>query len=125
MDAAVYVWDELDEDSPIASIHRKRIAGEKMLVAMVRLDQGCFVAPHRHDSEQIAYVLAGRARWTLGDPASPEYRETETGPGSVVVLPGNLQHSVLALEDTHILDLLSPVGEMGIDRQQEREADSH
>jgi quercetin dioxygenase-like cupin family protein len=37
--------------------------------------------------------------------------------GEVLVLPGNVAHSCTALEDSHILDLFSPVSATtGVDR---------
>lgn len=113
----VHAWDSVDEDHPVPLIHRKRVFGERMLVANVRLDKGCHVAPHRHDSEQVAIVVSGRVRWRLGEPGAADYREQEVGAGEVVVLPSGFLHGVDALEDTVILDVLSPPGEMGIDHQ--------
>lgn len=113
-------WDDIHEDSPIQLIHRRRIFGEKTLIAKVLLEKGCHVAPHHHDSEQIAYVVSGRVRWSLGEPGTSEFRNAETGAGEVVVLPSNFVHGVDALEDTIIIDVLSPPGEMGVDSQ-----DSH
>jgi hypothetical protein len=37
--------------------------------------------------------------------------------GEVLHLPSNLPHAVEALEETHILDMLSPPGPMGVDSQ--------
>ena len=82
-----------------------------MLVAKVHLDKGCNVPSHHHESEQMAIVLSGRVQWTLGH----EARVIESTAGDIVHLPSNEPHSVLALEDTDILDVLSPVGPMGVD----------
>jgi quercetin dioxygenase-like cupin family protein len=117
MDPLVYPWESVEEDHPVPLIHRRRVFGDRMLVAQVRLDKGCHVAQHHHESEQIAYVVSGKVRWRLGEPGSEEYREVEMGGGNVVVLPSNFSHGVDALEDTLIFDILSPPGEMGIDRQ--------
>ena len=88
-----------------------------MLWAYVDLSKGCEVAMHEHESEQIAFVISGGVIWRLGDPDSSDYREQEVEGGSVVHLPGGFPHGVRALEDTVILDVLSPPGEMGVDRQ--------
>ena len=117
MNATIHHLDQIEEDHPIPLIHRKTVSGDRVLLARVRLDKGCHVALHQHESEQVAYVVSGRVLWTLGAPGSPEYRQVETGPGEVVVLPSLFPHGVDALEDTLIIDLLSPPGAMGIDRQ--------
>lgn len=110
-------WDEIEADHPIPLLHRKLVTGEQILVAMVSLEKGCHVALHHHVSEQIAYVMSGRVRWSLGMPGTAERREFEMTGGEVLHLPSNLPHEVFALEDTTILDMLSPPGPMGVDSQ--------
>ena len=88
-----------------------------MLWAHVELAKGCEVATHFHENEQIAYVISGRVLWRLGEVGSADYTEQESVGGTVVHLPSNFPHGVLALEDSVILDVLSPPGEMGVDHQ--------
>jgi quercetin dioxygenase-like cupin family protein len=117
MEAPAYHWSEVEEDHPIALLHRKKILGDQMLVARVRLDAGCHVAPHHHASEQIAMIQSGRVLWTIGEPGSPDRYAKEMVGGEVLVLPSNVWHSVDAIEDTEIIDVLSPPGAMGVDSQ--------
>lgn len=98
-------------------LFRKRVYGERILLADVQLKAGCHVDLHNHESEQIAYIVSGKVKWTLGAEGSPERREVVLGGGSILHLPSNFPHGVDAIEDTHIIDLLSPPGEMGVDRQ--------
>lgn len=84
-----------------------------MLAACVELKQGCVVAVHSHPSEQIAIVVSGRVRWTIGS----QSEQVEMSGGEVLVLPSNVLHGVEALEDTLIFDILSPPGAMGVDSQ--------
>ncbi len=108
-------WEDVPLDNPIPLLHRKRVTGEKILVANVFLTKGCRVDLHHHESEQIAYVISGHVRWGIGAPGTPDRREFESRGGEVLVLPSNLPHEVEALEDTNILDMLSPPGPMGVD----------
>jgi quercetin dioxygenase-like cupin family protein len=117
MAATIQSIDHVQRDNPIALLTRRRVFGEQMLWAYVDLAQGCEVAMHSHENEQIAYVISGRVRWKLGEPNSPEYREQEVAGGTVVHLPGGFPHGVQALADSVILDVLAPPGEMGVDRQ--------
>ena len=117
MDALVVGLEQLEEDQPIDRLARRRLFGENMLWAHVRLAAGCHVAQHSHPNEQIAFVISGCVRWRLGAEGSAEYREQEVCGGTVVHLPGGFPHGVDAVEDTVILDVLSPPGEMGVDRQ--------
>jgi quercetin dioxygenase-like cupin family protein len=67
--------------------------------------------------EQVACVMSGRVLFKLGKPGSEEYREVEVVGGQVVELPSQFPHGVHALEHTLIFDVLSPPGEMGVDKQ--------
>ena len=117
MSAQVYRLSEVPEDNPVPHLFRKKVSGERILLAHVRLEKGCHVALHQHENEQVAYVVQGRVKWTLGAPDSPDRRELVVEGGMVLHLPSNFPHGVDALEDTLIIDLLSPPGAMGVDAQ--------
>jgi quercetin dioxygenase-like cupin family protein len=110
-------WFTLPTDRPMPRLQRRRIIGEKMMVSEVRLEQGFELASHRHDNEQFVIMLAGRCLFGIGEPGTPAFHETELSTGEVLVLPGGVPHSCRALEDSHILDLFSPISERtGVDR---------
>lgn len=113
MDAKEYVWSEVEEDNPIALLYRRRVWGEKMLVAKVLLQKGCHVARHRHPSEQMSVTLSGRLLWTLGE----DRRQVEITQGQMLHIPGDVPHEVVALEDSEVIDVLSPPAAMGVDSQ--------
>ena len=110
-DELVSPWQAVPTDTPIPLLSRQKIEGDNMLFAMVNLTKGCLVPVHSHISEQFAYVISGKVRWTLGK----EGRNVTVTGGNVVRLPSNFPHGVEALEDTVILDVLAPVGAMGVD----------
>lgn len=117
MEPTPYRWSDVSQDQPIAKLTRQRVFGEQMLLANVHLEKGCLVALHQHVSEQMAVILSGHVRWTLGK--GEEQRLIEMRGGEAIHLPANCWHGVEALEDTQIIDILSPPGEMGVDRQSE------
>lgn len=108
-EATVTSWSDLTQDHPMAKIARRRIVGQKMMVSQVRLSQGFDLASHQHENEQFVVVLAGRCLFGLGTPGTAEHRTVEVMGGQALVLPPNVPHSCLALEETDILDLFSPV----------------
>lgn len=116
-DPLVHSWSNVEPDHPIDKLTRQRVMAERVMVARVELASGCEVAMHHHEMEQVACVMSGRVLFRLGEPGSPDYRETEVAGGQVVELPSNFPHGVTALEDTLIFDILSPPGEMGVDKQ--------
>lgn len=93
-------------------IERRRILGERMMISRVHLSEGFFVPSHRHENEQFAVVLSGAVKFIVDEPP----REVIARAGEVLHLPRNVPHSALALEDSVLLDLFSPVSEKtGVD----------
>ncbi len=116
-DATVYRWAELPTDRPMALLERRRIIGEQMMLSEVLLQPGCEVPTHAHENEQFAYVVRGRVRFGIGAEGTPQREEVEMTGGEVLHLPANVPHSVVALQETLVLDLFSPPSEKtGIDR---------
>ena len=92
-------WEVVNPD-----FERRFVAGEKVMLAFLHLRGGSRVPLHAHHNEQLSYVQSGRLRFLMGK----EEEELVVGPGQVLVIPGNLPHSVEALEDTRGIDLFSP-----------------
>ena len=117
MDATKYKWIDIEEDNPIPHLTRRKLQGEKMLVAQVTMAKGCHVASHHHESEQIAVMLSGSTIWTIGAEGSLDRKTIPMIDGDIMVIPSNVWHSVDVLEDTVVVDILSPIGPMGVDSQ--------
>ncbi len=75
------------------------------MLAQILLEKGCTVASHKHESEQITYVVSGLLELTLPN------GKVRVGKGQVLVIPSNIEHSAIALEDTLDLDIFSPIRE--------------
>ncbi len=108
-------WSELPSDNPIDLLFRQKLTAQNVLVARVHLTKGCVVARHEHFSEQVTVQLSGHTRWQVG-PDGMEETFDMVGE-QILHLPSNLRHGVVAIEDTLIMDILSPPGAMGIDLQ--------
>ncbi len=116
MAESLYALDSMAEDNPVPMLFRKRVFGDKMLMAHVRLEKGCHVPVHHHENEQVSYVVSGKVLWTLGEEGTPDRKQMVVEGGHVLVLPANFPHGVDVLEDSFIVDILSPPGDMGVDR---------
>ncbi len=115
--AVLHRWTDIPADHPMAKIERRRVMGEKMMLSLVILNEGFFLPSHQHENEQFVVLIRGRCLFGLGREGSSDHRELEVGPGEVLELPSNLPHSCRALEETHILDLFSPVSQTtGVDQ---------
>ena len=119
MEATKYNWEEVAEDHPIALLTRHKIEGERMLVARIHLAKGCIVKEHHHESEQISIMLSGSVRWWIGKSGAPDHREMVMKPGDILVLPAHVPHGVETLEDSLLIDVLTPIGPMGVDSQRD------
>lgn len=112
MDAEITTWGDARFDQPVPGIERRCVDADNMLVANIVLQPGSIVPVHSHPSEQVSIILWGKIKWILGD----ERREEIVQGGAVVRLPANCPHGVETIEETHLIDILSPHGLMGVDK---------
>jgi quercetin dioxygenase-like cupin family protein len=100
-----YRWDDMTAEPLKGGITRKLITGDRMMIAHVFLKKGDDVPRHAHENEQLTYILSGALHFWFG--AEGE-QEIIVRAGEVVVIPSNLPHRALALEDTLDVDVFCP-----------------
>jgi len=61
---------------------------------------------HSNDNEQLTYILKGALEFSLGDQDRPQVVVVHEG--EVLVIPSNLPHQAVALEDTLDVDIFCP-----------------
>lgn len=103
--AVHYRWDDLAAEPLKGTITRKLIASERMMIAHVHLGRGDEVPRHAHENEQITYILSGALHFWLGEAGE---QEVTVRAGEVLVIPSNLPHRAVALEDTLDVDVFNP-----------------
>jgi quercetin dioxygenase-like cupin family protein len=96
-------FDSIPVDHLNPLIDRQFVYGERAMLARLTLRKGAVVPEHSHQNEQITYVLEGALRFTMGDG-----RVITVGAGQVLVIPSNMPHSAVAVEDTLDLDVFTP-----------------
>jgi quercetin dioxygenase-like cupin family protein len=99
-------WSDVPLEEVTTGITRRLITGERMMIAHIHLQRGSFVPFHRHENEQVTYVLEGALRFWLGEKEARE--EVVVRAGEVLVIPSNVPHEVEALEDTLDIDVFNP-----------------
>ncbi len=104
--ATLYRWDDMPVEELKPGLGRRLITGDRMMIAHVYLDQGSVVPWHSHDNEQLTYVLKGVLHFELGSADSPQ--EVLVHEGEVLVIPSNLPHQAVAVEDTLDVDIFCP-----------------
>ena len=102
-DMELFTWDSMPKEQLNEFIGRKIISGEKAMVAQVFIAKGGVVPEHHHEAEQITYIMEGALQFQI------EGKELVVGKGQVLLIPSNVPHSAVALEDTVDLDIFSPI----------------
>lgn len=103
--------DMLHWEQVRAGVCRKVVHGEGGTVVLNKLAAGHEPRPHKHPHEQIAVILKGRTRFTIGNEVH------ELGVNDIVVIPPDVVHfaEVIGDEDCYNLDVFVPRREDYID----------
>ena len=96
-------WDTIPLEEMSNLISRKVVTGEKAMLAHIYLKKDAVVPEHHHESEQITYIVEGALKFEL------EGREVTVRKGEVLLIPSNVPHRAVALEDTIDIDVFAPI----------------
>lgn len=96
-------WADAETEWLNPKISRKLAVGEREMLGFIQLRKGAIVPAHKHVSEQITFILKGALRFTIRD------RDYTVRTGEVLVIPSNVVHEAVALEDTDDFDCFSPL----------------
>jgi quercetin dioxygenase-like cupin family protein len=97
-----YDWNSVKEDHLNPLIRRKAIHSGSMTIARLELSKDANVPEHSHHNEQITMVERGALKFAI-DGGHKVVRGGET-----LVIPPNVPHGVVALEDTVVFDVFAP-----------------
>ena len=81
------------------------VHGDKTLMAQFKIAKGSAIPVHSHPHEQTGIMISGKLRFNVDG----EILDAETGDSWC--LPGDVEHSAEALEDSVIIEVFSPVRE--------------
>ncbi|MGA2665918.1 MAG: cupin domain-containing protein [Nitrososphaerales archaeon] len=96
-------WDEMELEWLNPSISRRLAVGEREMLGWIWLKKGAVVPAHKHLSEQITFILKGALKFTIHG------EDYTVRSGEVLVIPSNVVHEAVALEDTDDFDCFSPL----------------
>jgi len=99
----LFSWENVKKEVLNDKLARKVISGEKITMAQIFLAKDAVVPLHHHENEQFSSVLAGALRFEM------EGKEMVLRAGEVLLIPSNVPHCVVALEDSMALDVFSPI----------------
>ena len=109
-------WEEMPRERVNATLERRLITGDRIMLTHVYLEKGSVVPRHAHQNEQITYVLEGALRFWIGDEGADVYGVRT---GEVLCIPSGVPHQVEALEDTLDVDIFSPPRQDWLDKTDE------
>ena len=108
--ATKYSWSTVPLEQVNPTLSRRIVTGKEVMVAHVHLKAGCVVPRHHHVNEQVTYILQGAMRLWVGDKV--DSRSDADGivltTGELLVIPSNVPHRAVALEDTLDMDVFAP-----------------
>jgi quercetin dioxygenase-like cupin family protein len=95
-------WKTMEIEQLNDKLSRQMISGENATVSQLMLKKGATVPRHSHMNEQYSWIISGALKFVFDD------REILVGEGEVLVIPANVPHSAVALEDTVDVDIFAP-----------------
>ncbi len=98
-------WDDLPREHLTERVDRRFLYGERAMIAQIWIRKGGVVVQHRHEAEQLSYVVSGTLRLWLGEDKSEVH---DVRAGEVLVIPSSVPHMAEALEDVYDIDVFSP-----------------
>ena len=97
-----YDWNTMPAEQLNPQVTRRAVHTENLTIARLQIAKDAVVPEHSHVNEQVATVERGALRFEIGG------RELILRAGESVAIPSNVPHSVVALEDTTVVDVFSP-----------------
>jgi quercetin dioxygenase-like cupin family protein len=107
---ALFRWSDIPPEQLNPLFTRQFVTGEHAMLAHLKLLKGCLVPLHHHHNEQISMCVSGSMEFVLDGESITVHA------GEVLVIPPNVPHSALALEDFVGLDIFSPPREDWINK---------
>jgi len=96
-------WDKIKTDQMSDIISRQMVSGEDGTLARILLARGAVVPRHFHRSEQYTMILSGSLKFNFDGGETTVVRA-----GEILVIPANVPHEAVALEDTVDIDFFAP-----------------
>lgn len=101
----VHAWEGIPREVVRPGVVRAGFRGDNSLLVMNWLEPGMEARPHSHPFDQVACILSGRARFTIGE------HVVEVGAGEMIHIPADVVHfgEVVGDEPVVNLDVFAPV----------------
>jgi quercetin dioxygenase-like cupin family protein len=108
-----YRWEDMPKEKLSDVLERRLITGDRIMLSHVYIKKGGVVPRHRHENEQVTYILDGGLRFWIGE---DEAEVIDVMAGEVLHIPSLVFHKAEALEDTLDVDVFSPPRQDWLDK---------
>jgi len=98
----LYKWEQLPSEQLNPQMVRKVVHTGQMTIARLNIQKGAVVPEHAHINEQVATVEGGALKFHIGG------KDVVVNAGESLVIPPNVPHGVIALEDVVVTDVFTP-----------------
>ena len=92
-------WSTMAWKSIRPGVEQKAFSGAGATIAMHRLQPDHEPKPHKHDNEQIAYIVSGMVDFHIGDEV------VKLGPGGLAVIPGGVMHHAVVTSEEEVINI--------------------
>jgi quercetin dioxygenase-like cupin family protein len=96
-------WANVPSDHLAENIQRRFVSAHNVTVTQFTLGKGATVATHHHPQLQVTHVLKGTLRVMIEGQS-----EFTARAGQLLIIPSNVPHGVVALEETVVCDFFTP-----------------
>ena len=101
----LYQLDSIIQEKLSDKITRQYVMGSQSMLVKWTLKKGAVIPLHIHPNEQITWITQGSVR------VLSQGKEFIVRAGGVLIIPPNVPHEFLALEDTIDIDFFTPARE--------------
>jgi quercetin dioxygenase-like cupin family protein len=96
---------DVEQIEKVPGCHVRFVHSDNMSFAYWNLDLNAVIPTHSHPHEQVGSIISGLIEVTAGS------EKKVLGPGEVVAIPSNVEHSVITLEPAYVIDVFYPIRE--------------
>ena len=104
-----YNWAAISEEKMNPLLTRWVIHTGQMTIARLWLKKGAVVPLHHHVNQQVTMLKSGALEFEMGG------EQFVLKAGDVLVIPPNMPHSVVAIEESMATDVFTPARQDWID----------
>ncbi|AJE46706.1 cupin domain-containing protein [Celeribacter indicus] len=92
-------WSKLDWKTMRPGVEQKAFSGDGATIALHRLQPDHEPKPHKHENEQIAYIVSGTVDFHVGDEV------VRMGPGAIIRVPPNTMHHAVVVGEEEVINI--------------------